>query len=145
MPSGESGRTALFPSSTPGAFIAHQAPLIARRRLQYEGPAVFSYGFRPFFLAGALWAVVGVLLWMPQYFGELSLPNVLSPLEWHIHEMIYGYMAAVVAGFLLTAIPNWTGRLPVNQPNQQHARSVLSPWLPVRQHSLCPGRGRRHG
>ena len=85
-----------------------------RRRLQYEGPAVFSYGFRPFFLAGALWAVVGVLLWMPQYFGELSLPNVFSPLEWHIHEMIYGYMAAVLAGFLLTAIPNWTGRLPVN-------------------------------
>lgn len=85
-----------------------------RRRLEYEGPAVFSYGFRPFFLAGALWAVVGVLLWMPQYFGELSLPNVFSPLEWHIHEMIYGYMAAVLAGFLLTAIPNWTGRLPVN-------------------------------
>jgi uncharacterized protein involved in response to NO len=89
-------------------------PPALRRRLEYEGPAVFSYGFRPFFLAGALWAVVGVLLWMPQYFGELSLPNVFSPLEWHIHEMIYGYMAAVLAGFLLTAIPNWTGRLPVN-------------------------------
>jgi len=85
-----------------------------RRRRQYQGPAVLSYGFRPFFLAGALWAAVGVLLWMPQYFGELSIPSVFTPLEWHIHEMIYGYVAAVVAGFLLTAIPNWTGRLPVN-------------------------------
>lgn len=88
-------------------------PSLLRRR-QYDGPAVFSYGFRPFFLGGAVWAVVGVLLWMPQYFGELSLPNIFSPLEWHIHEMIYGYVAAVLAGFLLTAIPNWTGRLPVN-------------------------------
>ena len=47
-------------------------------------------------------------------FGELSLPTAFSPLDWHIHEMLYGYVAAIVAGFLLTAIPNWTGRLPVN-------------------------------
>lgn len=53
-------------------------------------------------------------LWLPQYFGELSLPTAFDPLDWHIHEMIYGYVAAAVAGFLLTAIPNWTGRLPVN-------------------------------
>jgi uncharacterized protein involved in response to NO len=38
----------------------------------------------------------------------------MSPLDWHIHEMLYGYVAAIVTGFLLTAIPNWTGRLPVN-------------------------------
>jgi uncharacterized protein involved in response to NO len=52
----------------------------------------------------------------PQYFGELTLPTAFGPLDWHIHEMIYGYVGAVVAGFLLTAIPNWTGRLPVNGP-----------------------------
>ena len=75
---------------------------------------LFSYGFRPFFFGGAVWAALGILLWLPQYFGELSLPTTLSPLDWHIHEMIYGYVAAIVTGFLLTAIPNWTGRLPVN-------------------------------
>lgn len=85
-----------------------------RRRRDYAGPAIFSYGFRPFFLGAAIWAALGIALWLPQYFGEMSLPTAFGPLDWHIHEMIYGYVAAVIAGFLLTAIPNWTGRLPVN-------------------------------
>lgn len=89
-------------------------PEALRRRREYAGLALFSYGFRPFFLGGAIWAALGILLWLPQYFGEWSLPTAFSPLDWHIHEMIYGYLAAVIAGFLLTAIPNWTGRLPVN-------------------------------
>jgi uncharacterized protein involved in response to NO len=89
-------------------------PPALQRRREYVGPTLFSYGFRPFFLGGALWAALGVLLWLPQYFGELSLPTAMSPLDWHIHEMLYGYVAAIAAGFLLTAIPNWTGRLPVN-------------------------------
>ncbi len=89
-------------------------PAALRRRRGYAGPVLFSYGFRPFFFGGAVWAALGILLWLPQYFGELSLPTTLSPLDWHIHEMIYGYVAAIVTGFLLTAIPNWTGRLPVN-------------------------------
>jgi uncharacterized protein involved in response to NO len=45
--------------------------------------------------------------------GHLVLPSTLGPLEWHAHELIYGYVPAIVAGFLLTAVPNWTGRLPV--------------------------------
>ncbi len=89
-------------------------PAALERRRNYAGPALFSYGFRPFFLGGAAWAAFGVLLWLPQYMGELSLPTHFGPLDWHIHEMLYGYVAAVVAGFLLTAIPNWTGRLPVS-------------------------------
>ena len=89
-------------------------PAALRRRLDYVGPSIFSYGFRPFFLGGALWAALSVLLWLPQYFGELSLPTAFDPLDWHIHEMIYGHVGAVSAGFLLTAIPNWTGRLPIN-------------------------------
>jgi uncharacterized protein involved in response to NO len=83
------------------------------RRRSYAGPALFSYGFRPFFFGAALWSVVGVLLWVRQYFGEISLPVAMNVLDWHAHEMLYGYVAAVIAGFLLTAIPNWTGRLPV--------------------------------
>ena len=89
-------------------------PAALLRRRNYSGPALFSYGFRPFFLGGAIWAALGVLLWLPQYFGEFALPTAFAPLDWHIHEMVYGYVAAIVAGFLLTAIPNWTGRLPVN-------------------------------
>jgi len=89
-------------------------PVSLQRRRDYAGPALFSYGFRPFFLAAGLWAAIGILLWIPQYMGKLNVPTHLSPLDWHIHEMLYGYVAASVAGFLLTAIPNWTGRLPVS-------------------------------
>ncbi len=45
--------------------------------------------------------------------GALTIPMALSPLEWHAHELLYGFLPAVVAGFLLTAVPNWTGRLPI--------------------------------
>ena len=79
----------------------------------YTGPAILSYGFRPFFLGGALWAAAAVALWLPVLTGHLTLPTAFAPVEWHVHELIYGYVPAVVAGFLLTAVPNWTGRLPV--------------------------------
>ena len=79
----------------------------------YSGPAVLSFGFRPFFLAGAFWAVVSVMLWLPQYFGEFTLNMAFQPLDWHAHEALFGYVAAIVTGFLLTAVPNWTGRLPL--------------------------------
>lgn len=79
----------------------------------YSGPAILSYGFRPFFLCGALFAALAIVLWLPQFFGELSLPNVFAPPVWHAHEMLFGFVPAIVTGFLLTAIPNWTGRLPL--------------------------------
>jgi uncharacterized protein involved in response to NO len=93
---------------------ASSIPAALRRRRDYRGPVLFSYGFRPFFFAGSLWAALGIALWLSQYFGRWSIPTAMSPLDWHIHEMLYGYVAAVVTGFLLTAIPNWTGRLPIN-------------------------------
>jgi uncharacterized protein involved in response to NO len=89
-------------------------PAALKRRREYAGPALFAYGFRPFFLAAGLWAAFGILFWLPQYMGVLTLPTHFTALDWHIHEMLYGYVAAAVAGFLLTAIPNWTGRLPVS-------------------------------
>jgi uncharacterized protein involved in response to NO len=89
-------------------------PAALARRRDYAGPALFSYGFRPFFLAAGLWAVIGLPLWLHQYSGDIALPTRFTALDWHIHEMLYGYVAAAMAGFLLTAIPNWTGRLPVN-------------------------------
>jgi uncharacterized protein involved in response to NO len=79
----------------------------------YEGPALLSYGFRVFFLAGAAWAALTVALWLPVLTGALTLPAALSPIDWHVHELLFGFLPAIVAGFLLTAVPNWTGRLPV--------------------------------
>lgn len=87
-------------------------PALERRR-NYAGPAIFSYGFRPFFFGGAVWSALAILLWILLYAGAWQWPSAVAPLDWHIHEMLYGYVPAVVAGFLLTAIPNWTGRLPV--------------------------------
>jgi uncharacterized protein involved in response to NO len=79
----------------------------------WQGPALWSYGFRPFFLAAGLWAIVAIALWVPWYLGLFTLPSAFAPVDWHLHELLFGYVPAVIAGFLLTAIPNWTGRLPV--------------------------------
>src|SRR6476620_2913085 len=83
------------------------------RLRDYRGPVLLSYGFRPFFLFGACYAALAILTWLPFFYGELVLATTLSPRDWHVHEMLYGYLPAVVTGFLLTAIPNWTGRLPI--------------------------------
>jgi uncharacterized protein involved in response to NO len=82
----------------------------AAARRAYAGPALFSFGFRPFFLCGAIWAALVVPLWVWSFIaGE---PPEMTR-GWHVHEMLFGYLAAVVAGFLTTAVPNWTGRMPV--------------------------------
>jgi uncharacterized protein involved in response to NO len=79
----------------------------------YRGPALLSYGFRPFFLFGAIYAGLIVLTWLPMFYGELELRTAFALIDWHVHELLYGFLPAVVTGFLLTAIPNWTGRLPI--------------------------------
>src|SRR5262245_56331499 len=85
----------------------------AERMRAHSGPAILSYGFRPFFLLAAIWAAAVVAIWLPMLGGALALPTAFSPLEWHVHELVYGYVPSIVAGFALTAVPNWTGRLPV--------------------------------
>ncbi|WP_189438271.1 NnrS family protein [Pseudovibrio japonicus] len=79
----------------------------------WQGPALFSYGFRPFFLASAVWAILLMLLWIPLISGHIDLPVAFDAVSWHAHEFLFGYLSAIVAGFLLTAIPNWTGRMPI--------------------------------
>ncbi len=79
----------------------------------HAGPVVLSAGFRPFFLLAALWAALAVPLWLLAFDGESQVPSALPPVVWHVHEMVFGFGAAAVAGFLLTAIPNWTGRMPL--------------------------------
>ncbi len=83
------------------------------RYREYRGWPVLTAGFRPFFLLAAIQAGVAILLWLPVFYGELRLTTAFAPRDWHVHEMLYGYLPAVITGFLFTAIPNWTGRLPI--------------------------------
>ena len=76
-------------------------------------PAFFRGGFRPFFFAGPLWAIVALSLWLLAMTGAVQLPSAFDALAWHRHEMLFGFVGAVIGGFLLTAVPNWTGRLPI--------------------------------
>ena len=84
------------------------------RGLSQSAPVLFSYGFRPFFLGAAMWAIAAMLLWLLTLSGLMTVAADYGPTYWHAHEMLFGYSSAVLAGFLLTAVPNWTGRLPVS-------------------------------
>ncbi len=99
--------------------------------------ALFHLGFRPFFLGAMIFAVVAMLLWLLLYaqLGQVRLV-ALSPRDWHAHEMIYGYGLAVIAGFLLTAIRNWTGMQTLHGPALfllllLWAAARLIPFVPV--------------
>lgn len=70
-------------------------------------------GFRPFFFGAATWALIAIGLWLWVLGGGVSLPTRFEGVAWHRHEMLFGFVGAAVSGFLLTAIPNWTGRLPI--------------------------------
>lgn len=78
--------------------------------------AMFQLGFRPFFLAGAAYAAVGVPLWIAALLGYLDWQPHADWLSWHRHEMLFGFGLAIVAGFLLTAVQNWTGRPGLSGP-----------------------------
>ena len=81
-------------------------------------PALFEHpflgrGFRPFFLLGAFYSVISLLSWAGFYAGYITPSSILSDfVSWHAHELIYGFTIAIVAGFLLTAVANWTGGAP---------------------------------
>lgn len=85
----------------------------SKRERSWNGHAFFSGGFRPFFLFAAVFSILAIALWLAELLGHYSLNTHLTPVDWHKHEMLFGYTSAVIAGFLFTAVPNWTGRLPV--------------------------------
>jgi uncharacterized protein involved in response to NO len=87
--------------------------LALRRRRERASHPFFRGGFRPFFFGGAAWALIALTLWICSLTGEVSLPTAIDPLTWHRHEMLFGFVGAIIGGFLLTAVPNWTGRLPI--------------------------------
>jgi len=85
----------------------------ANERAGYQGPAFFSYGFRPLFLGAALFAGVAVPVWILLLTGAGDSDFFSAARQWHVHEMVFGFLPAVIMGFLLTAIPNWTDRTPI--------------------------------
>jgi uncharacterized protein involved in response to NO len=68
----------------------------------------FGYGFRPFFLAAGWYALAAIGVWLWLYPSGLAPFGALPAYQWHAHEMLYGFVAAAVAGFMLTAVPSWT-------------------------------------
>jgi uncharacterized protein involved in response to NO len=87
--------------------------MASRQAREYRGWPILAAGFRPFFLLASIQAALAIMIWLPAFHGELRVASAFAPRDWHAHEMLYGYLPAVVTGFLFTAIPNWTGRLPL--------------------------------
>lgn len=89
--------------------------------------AIFNLGFRIFFASAAVYAVISMALWLFVYRGGLFSTHMsIAPQYWHGHEMVFGYSMAVVAGFLLTAVGNWTGK---TMPSGQRLYLIWLPWL----------------
>lgn len=100
------------------------------------GVALFALGFRPFFLAAGISALVLMGLWLALWQGVLPAEGYLTLVEWHAHEMLFGYTAAVVAGFLLTAVRNWTG---MAVPTGSLLALLATVWLAGRLLIVTPG------
>jgi uncharacterized protein involved in response to NO len=86
--------------------------LLASKTTTTRGAAwpLLEKGFRPFFLLGAGFATVAVPLWLVALRGGLQPGGPFGAMQWHAHEMLFGFSSAIIAGFLLTAVSNWTGR-----------------------------------
>lgn len=97
-------------------------PVTGARLESLADHPVLGYGFRPFFGLAGLHAALSVPVWVLVWLGDLSFQPVLAPSLWHAHEMLFGFAAAALAGFLLTAVPNWTGQGPI----RGHALLVLT-------------------
>ena len=96
-----------------GVITRGERMLTLRRARMAASPPILRGGFRPFFFGAAAWAVIALALWLAALAGIVTLPSGMEPLAWHRHEMLFGFVGAAIAGFLLTAVPNWTGRLPI--------------------------------
>lgn len=98
-----------------------------------RGWPVLRLGFRPFYLGATLFAALAVPLWLALFFGRLALPLALPPLLWHAHELLFGFAAAVIVGFLLTAGKAWTG---AQTPRGAFLGALFALWLAARLAAL---------
>ena len=112
---------------------------MSKQLLQIENPApkiagagafaLWRLGFRPFYLLGALFAALGIPLWVAVFAGAASLPQGLPPQTWHAHEMVFGFALAIIAGFLFTAVRNWTNQ---PTPTGAHLAALAGLWMAAR-------------
>ena len=108
-----------------------QTPTPSPSPFAVQGWPVLRLGFRPFYLVTALLACLSVPVWIAAFLGHIQLPlaQPLAPLLWHGHEMLFGFAAGVVAGFLLTAVKAWTGR---QTPRGPLLAALVLLWLAAR-------------
>lgn len=85
----------------------------AKQKDAYTRLAILSGGFRSFFFLAAVFAILAMPVWLAAFTFSVSIGPDSDARGWHAHEMVYSYVGAVLAGFLMTAIPNWTGRPPI--------------------------------
>ena len=89
----------------------HEAgTVIAPTAAERPSHPLWGRAFRPFFLFGSAYGALAIGVWTAMWAGFLPFPTGYPPTWWHAHEMLFGFVAAAVAGFLLTAAPVWTGR-----------------------------------
>ena len=96
---------------------------------------LFAYGFRPFFLLAGLHALLAIPAWGAAFHGLGWADSPIPAVAWHAHEMIYGFVMAAVAGFLLTAVPNWTGQRGLSGAPLM---VLVAVWLTGRMAVTCP-------
>src|SRR5512147_576353 len=90
------------------------------------GFALWTIGFRPFYLFAVVFSAVTISCWVAQFAGWTGSHMVLAGPLWHAHEMLFGYAFAVIAGFLLTAVRNWTG---MPTPSGAPLAAIAGLWL----------------
>jgi len=122
-------------AEAPPKTVTRGEQMLALRKRRWAATIPFLRGgFRPFFFGAAAWAVIAIGLWLCSLAGKVILPTQFDPVAWHRHEMLFGFVGAAVSGFLLTAIPNWTGRLPIaGRP----LLSLFGMWAAARVAVLC--------
>lgn len=103
---------------TPTSFRYDDNPMFDR--------VVLAYAFRPFFIAASVYTILSVLAWAAFWFDILPLPETIAANHWHAHEMLYGFVTAALCGFLLTAVPEWTGTAP---KTGRWVAGLLTLWL----------------
>jgi uncharacterized protein involved in response to NO len=97
---------------------------VPRRRSR--AAAALPDGAAPLFVAGGLWAAFAMSLWLLALGGAVEIPGPLTPLDWHVHELLYGFVPAIAVGYMMTMVANWSGRLPVHGPGRA---VLLALWL----------------
>ncbi|MCG9583400.1 NnrS family protein [Vibrio tubiashii] len=102
---------------------------ITDKKVEEAIPPVLRLGFRPFFLLGSIYAVIAIAVWVWMFQSGQPTTLQVPALWWHVHEMIFGFAMAIVVGFVLTAVQNWTG---INGTKHHRLAILVGLWLAPR-------------